>query len=155
LEGCTTYKFRGGEKPDEEEQAEEKEGGSQGRTASTHHHAEKEELARAAPESNRDISNSRDAGAEKESAAVSDFANRPSREDEITRELASVTYLAVHADGSTTELGAITGYRVLYRQNGRPRRSKPFGLMYQAIGFQRGLRMGQASKIVPVYSKQK
>lgn len=67
-----------------------------------------------------------------------------------------MTYLAVNRDGSTTPLGAITGYRVLYKSpDGRPRKSKPFGLMYQAIGFQRGLRMGQASTIVPVYSKQK
>lgn len=65
-----------------------------------------------------------------------------------------MTYLAVNADGSTTQLGAITGYRVLYMRDGRPRRSKSFGLMYQAIGFQRSLRMGQASKIVPVYSKK-
>lgn len=65
-----------------------------------------------------------------------------------------MTFLAVNRNGSTTELGAIIGYRVQYLQNGKSRQSRPFSLLWQALGFQKGLRMGQSSKIVPVYSKK-
>lgn len=65
-----------------------------------------------------------------------------------------MTFLAVNRDGSTTELGAIIGYRVQYVLGGQKRQSRPFSLLWQALGFQKVLRMGQASKIVPVYSKK-
>lgn len=66
-----------------------------------------------------------------------------------------MTFLAVNRDGSTTELGSIVGYRVHYVQGRQKRQSRPFSLLWQALGFQKGLRMGQASKIVPVYSNRK
>lgn len=66
-----------------------------------------------------------------------------------------MAYLALNRDGSTTELGSITGYRVQYTKNGQKRQSRPFPFMWQALGFQKGLRMGQSSTIVPVYSNRK
>lgn len=66
-----------------------------------------------------------------------------------------MTYLAINRDGSTSELGNITGYRVAYKHGRRERQSKPFTHLWQAFGFQRGLRMGQQSRIVPVYAKGK
>jgi hypothetical protein len=65
-----------------------------------------------------------------------------------------MAYLTVNPDGSTSELGAITGYRVAYRQGRRPRQSKPFNFLWQAFGFQKRLKMGQESRIVPVYAKK-
>jgi len=66
-----------------------------------------------------------------------------------------VTYLAVNADGSTSELGSITGYRVAYKHGRRPRQSRTFKLLWQAFGFQKRLKMGQESRIVPVYDGKK
>jgi hypothetical protein len=66
-----------------------------------------------------------------------------------------VTYLAVNADGSTSPLGSITGYRVAYKHGRRTRQSKPFSFLWQAFGFQKRLKMGQESRIVPVYDGKK
>jgi hypothetical protein len=66
----------------------------------------------------------------------------------------SVAYLAVNRDGSTSELGDITGYRVAYKHGRRERQSKPFSFLWQAFGFQKRLQMGQESRIVPVYGKK-
>jgi hypothetical protein len=66
-----------------------------------------------------------------------------------------VTYLAINRDGSTSELGAITGYRVAYKHGRRERYSKPFNFLWQAFGFQKRLTMGRESRIVPVYGKSK
>jgi hypothetical protein len=66
-----------------------------------------------------------------------------------------VTYLAVNPDGSTSPLGSITGYRVAYKHGRRTRQSKPFSFLWQAFGFQKRLKMGQESRIVPVYDKVK
>jgi|HubBroStandDraft_3_1064219.scaffolds.fasta_scaffold1291679_2 hypothetical protein len=66
-----------------------------------------------------------------------------------------MTYLAVNRDGSTAELGNITGYRVAYRHGRRQRQSPHFPHLWQAFGFQKRLQMGQQSRIIPVYSKGK
>ena len=66
-----------------------------------------------------------------------------------------MSYLAVRGDGSTVELGNITGYQVHYRRGKKAQRSRPFNFIWQAVGFQKGLKMGQQSKIVPVYAKGK
>jgi hypothetical protein len=64
-----------------------------------------------------------------------------------------MAYLTINSDGSTTQLGAIIGYRVIYTEHGRRKQTKPFNLLWQATGFQKGLRMGQGSRIVPVYAR--
>lgn len=66
-----------------------------------------------------------------------------------------MTYLAVNGDGSTSELGNISGYRVRYKHGRRERQSKPFNLLWQAFGFKKRLPMGSESRIVPVYAKGK
>lgn len=65
-----------------------------------------------------------------------------------------MTYLQVNSDGSTSPLGTITGYRVEYKHKGHDRQTRPFTTLWHAFGFQQHLRMGQASKIVPVYSRK-
>lgn len=63
-----------------------------------------------------------------------------------------MSYLAVGSDGSTQQLGVITGYRVEYMQGARKKTTKIFPFLWQALGFQKTMRMGQSSKLVPVYS---
>jgi hypothetical protein len=64
-----------------------------------------------------------------------------------------VAYLAVKNDGSAVELGNITGYQVEYKAGRRVVRSRPVSFIWQALNFQKRLKMGQDSKIVPVYKK--
>jgi len=65
-----------------------------------------------------------------------------------------MAFLAVNSDGSTTELGTITGYRVVYQCGRRKLQSKPFTFLWQALGFQKHLAMGSNSQLVPIYSKK-
>ncbi len=78
-----------------------------------------------------------------------------------------MTYFKLQSDGSTlTPLGQIVGYRVLYTdKNGKPKTmttrnaaGKPttiFSLWFKANNAAKALRMGQVSRIVPVYSGDK
>jgi hypothetical protein len=66
-----------------------------------------------------------------------------------------MAYLKINTDGSTTPVGVITGYKVVYTERGRWRSSKAMSLLWQALGFQKGLRAGAESKIVPVYANKK
>ena len=64
-----------------------------------------------------------------------------------------MTYVQINNDGTASELGAITGYQVVYQQGKKQMRSQRFGALWQALGFQKTMRMGQNSTIVPIYQQ--
>ena len=61
-----------------------------------------------------------------------------------------MVYVTLGSDGASPT-ASITGYRVVWTANGRQKQSRPFSLLKGALGFQQRIRMGQTSKIVPVY----
>ena len=62
-----------------------------------------------------------------------------------------MTYVTLGSDGASP-VASITGYRVVWTANGRQKQSRPFPRLQKALGFQQRIRMGQTSKIVPVYA---
>lgn len=64
-----------------------------------------------------------------------------------------MSYLQINNDGSATELGVIVGYQVQYKNGKRTMKSQQYNALWQALGFQKTLRFGSTSQIVPVYKK--
>lgn len=63
-----------------------------------------------------------------------------------------MVYVTLGSDGASP-VASITGYRVVWTSNGREKQSRPFPRLQKALGFQQRIRMGQTSRIVPVYAK--
>ena len=64
-----------------------------------------------------------------------------------------MVYVTLKGDGASP-VASITGYRVVWTgQNGREKQSRRFPLLKNAIAFSQRIRIGQTSKIVPVYGR--